>query len=107
MNKRQAKKMRNKVVYPIVDEMHLLTLSEEERNAAFKDFESYVQKHFRYFHYKDRHKLIRKPCIYAFPISSNVSADDKQYVSNMMKRVRTYQAISVTQECSGLFVGKD
>lgn len=102
MNKRQAKKMRNKVVYPLVDEMNLLTLSEEERKAAFKDFEGYVQKHFRYFHYRDMYKLIRKPCLYAFPIGSNVSAEAKQYVLDMMRRVRTNHPTRVSQECAGL-----
>lgn len=102
MNKRQAKKMRNKVVYPIVDEINLLTMSEEEREACFTEFDAFVQKHFRYFHYKDKTALIKKACIYSFPVGSKVTEETKTYVADMMKRVRTYrQMTEVTQVYSG------
>ena len=67
MNKRQAKKARKKVTYPLVDEMNLLTLSAEEYKAAMTDFHQFVQKYCRYKHYRDRYKKIRFNC-YHFPV---------------------------------------
>lgn len=95
MNKRQAKKMRNKVVYPLVDEMNLAAASVEEREAAYEDFDKYVQKHYRYFHYKDKYKVLKKTCLYVFPVQS----EERKFLEDMIKRVRTYhQPTKVTQE---------
>ena len=58
MNKRQAKKYRKKVVYPIIDEFNLLTLNQEELDKAIKDFDEYCIKHRHYKHYKDRKSVV-------------------------------------------------
>lgn len=73
MNKRQAKKVRKKVVYPLVDEFNLISMNAEEIKDAYKEYDDYVQKHFRYFHYRDRHKVAMKPCLYRYPIGEAVS----------------------------------
>lgn len=80
MNKRQAKKARKKVVFPLVDEMNLLTLSKEEYEEAMKDFHDWVWKHCRYKHYKDRYKKIFGfPC-YRFPVG-------KEYMERRTKAI--------------------
>ena len=108
MNKRQAKKMRNKVVYPIVDEINLLTMSEEERDTAYRNFDVFVQKHFRYFHYKDKTTLIKKPSFYFFPVGSKVTEETRAYIAEMMRQVRTYrQMTEVTQLRPKEYQGKN
>lgn len=62
-----------KVFYPLVDEMNLLTLNEEEYKKAMKAFETYVQKYCRYKHYRDKERLQRgHVCTFAFPIGKNM-----------------------------------
>lgn len=76
MNKRQSKKSQKKVTRLLVDEMNLLTLSEEECKAAMKDFEKFEQKHCRYKHYKDKDKYKNSGFgIYRFPVG-------KEYAGN-------------------------
>ena len=67
MNKRQAKKIRRKVKIPFADEMNLLALNKEEYEQAMKDFNNYVQKHCKYYHYRDKYKSVP---IYHFPVGS-------------------------------------
>ena len=73
MNKRQAKKVRKKVVYPPVDEFNLISMSAEEIKDAHKEYDDYVQKHFRYFHYRDRRKVAMRPCFYRYTVGEAVS----------------------------------
>lgn len=79
MNKRQSKKARKKVIHLLVDEMNLLTLSEEECKAAMEDFEKFEQKHCRYKHYKYKYKNsgfgTYRFRIYRFPVG-------KEYARN-------------------------
>lgn len=51
MNRRQAKKASKKVIFPMGDEMNLLTLIPEEYEKTMKDFYHYVQKYCCYKHY--------------------------------------------------------
>lgn len=74
--------MRKKVIYPIVDEMNLLTLDEEEYAQAMKDFEAYVQKYCRYFHYRDKERVMRERMFsYAFPVGKKT----KQFLEELYK----------------------
>lgn len=73
MNKRQAKKYRKKVIYPIIDEFNLLTLNQEELDKARKDFEEYCLKHRRYKKYRDKNKIMNEPCFYRYPVGKAVS----------------------------------
>ena len=68
MNKRQLKKYRNKVIYPLIDEMNLLTLNQDELKEAIEGFERYCMRHYHYKHYKDREKLMNKRCYYCYPV---------------------------------------
>lgn len=86
MTKRKKKKARKKVVYPVIDQMNLITLNEKEQAAALADYERYVQKHFRYFHYKDKEKLRYKPCYYQFPVGELT----RKYLDNIFQRARRY-----------------
>ena len=81
MNKRQAKKTRKKVVYPLVDEFNLISMTAEEIKDAYKEYNDYVQKHFRYFHYQDRRKVAMKPCLYRFPVGEAV----RKYCDEILK----------------------
>lgn len=94
MNKRQAKKMRRKVTYPLVDEMNLLTYTTpEEYENAQKDFEQYVQRHCRYKHYKDKGK-IRGGLFYHFPVGEAY----KKYFEEMLRTTRCFNvSTQVTQ----------
>lgn len=89
MNKRQAKKASKKVVYPLVDEFNLLTLSPKEHEEALKDFYDYAQRHFRYKRYKDKWKKYRKPCTYRFPVGEAY----RETLNNFLKNARRYQSV--------------
>lgn len=78
MNKRQAKKARNKMVYPFADEMNLLTLNQEEYQQAMKEYDDYAWKYGRYKHYKDKKWKARSMGEYYFPIG--------QATKNAMKK---------------------
>jgi len=84
MNKRQAKKARRKVVPPFADEMNLLTLSDEEYKEAMKEFDDFIWKNCRYFHYKDKYK---KPMLrYIFPAGQKY----REFIEHMIKTSRKY-----------------
>lgn len=72
MNKRQVKKYRSKVVYPLVDEYNLLTLDEDEYKKAINDYKNYCIKHCSYKHYKDKDKVFKRPFFYSFPIGESM-----------------------------------
>lgn len=91
MNKRQAKKARKKIIYPFIDEMNLLTLNTEELKKARTDFENYVQRHFRYKHYRSKDKLLEKPCYYRFPVVESV----RKYYEYSLKTARRYNVTPV------------
>ena len=80
------------MVYPLVDEFNLLTLNAEELKGAIADYQKYAQKYYRYYHYRDREKLIRKRCCYTHPVGKAIS----EYYQDMLKRTRKYNAPSVT-----------
>lgn len=87
MNKRQVKKMHKKVIYPFVDEMNLLTLSQEELENAIADFNDYVFKHCRYKHYKDKEIISKRFCLYTFPVGESV----RNYYETILSRAASYQ----------------
>lgn len=89
MNKRQAKKAARKVVYPLVDEMNLLTLSPEEYKQAMRDFHDYMQKHCRYKRYKDKKKCRMQACVYRFPVGEAY----RETLNNFLKSVRRRNAL--------------
>lgn len=97
MNKRQAKKYRSKVVYPIIDEFNLLTLDEKELKEAQKDFENYCLKHHHYKRYKDREKIGNKPCFYRYPVGKSVS-DFIKLTSGRNKPVIVYQNLDILKD---------
>jgi len=86
MNKRQIKKKRKKVVCPLVDELGILTLNAEEYRKAITDYQNYVLRHFSYYHYRDKQKLYRKPCIFVYPVGEAC----RSYMDELMKRTRRY-----------------
>lgn len=92
MNKRQTKKARKKVVYPLIDEFNLLTMNAEEVKAAHKEYDDYIQKHFRYFHYRDWRKVARKPCFFKYPVGEAA----REYYEGVLKRVRKYEVPTET-----------
>ena len=100
MNKRQAKKARKKVVYPLADEFNLLTLNAEELEEAIADYQKYAQKYCRYYHYRDREKLMRKRCYYVFPVGKT----GREYCQGMLKRARKHNSppVKVVQEMNGI-----
>lgn len=83
MNRRQAKKASKKVIFPMGDEMNLLTLIPEEYEKTMKDFYHYVQKYCCYKHYRDRYKKGRLPFGYHFPVGEGVRKQFEQ-VLNMV-----------------------
>lgn len=86
MNKRQAKKDRQKFVYGLADEWNLATMDEEELKAARKEFEDYCRKHRHYKHYRDREKIIKKPCMHHYPSSKA----QREYLLHMLQMVNGY-----------------
>lgn len=84
MNKRQAKKARRKVTPPFADEMNLLTLSDEEYKEAMKEFDDFIWKNCRYYHYKDKYKKAMLP--YRFPVGQKC----KEFMEKMIKTARKY-----------------
>lgn len=99
MNKRQAKKYRKKVVYPIIDEFNLLTLNQEELDKAIKDFDEYCIKHRHYKHYKDKKKIMNEPCLYSYPVGKSAIG----FYEKMFSLTRKYtKSIRVTQSIDDL-----
>lgn len=98
MNKRQAKKARRKVTYPLIDEMNLLTLSAEEYKAAMADFEQFVQKHCRYKHYKDRYKKSGFG-LYHFPVGKEYA---ERFIQSILKHARKFNVDVVVQDNDAL-----
>ena len=93
MNKRQAKKARKKVTYPLVDEMNLLTLSLEEYQKAMADYHEWVYKHCRYKHYRDRYKNMGFNC-YHFPVGEA----HKESMQSLFKSARKMNVQVVIQD---------
>lgn len=75
-----------------MDEFNLISMNEEEFKAARKEYDDYVQKHFRYFHYRDWHKVARKPCLYRYPVGEAA----RKYYEGVLKRVRKYKVPTET-----------
>lgn len=99
MNKRQAKKYRKKVAYPIIDEFNLLTLNQEELDKAIKNFDEYCIKHRHYKHYKDKKKIMNEPCLYGYPVGKSVI----NFYEKMFSSTRKYtKSIRVTQSLDDL-----
>jgi len=87
MNKRQAKKARKKIAYPLVDEMNLLTLSPEEYKKAIADYHEWAYKHCRYMHYRDKYKGLRMGFnSYHFPIGEASKKQMQSMIQNARKR---------------------
>lgn len=80
MNKRQLKKCKNKIAYPLVDEYNLLTLNADEYKKAIEDYKNYCRKYYRFKCYKNKHKILKKPFIYNFPIGQAT----KDYMMQML-----------------------
>ena len=87
MNKRQVKKANKKVVYPLVDETNLVTLSPEEQEQALADLHKWVHQHCRYKHYKDKYKRLR---CYSFPIGDAYKEKYKAQMEARLKMARGY-----------------
>lgn len=70
MNARQAKKYRKKVVVPffMMDEMCLISMTEEEQKEYFKARKKFMERYCQYKHYRDKDNIdnIRQN-YYAFP----------------------------------------
>lgn len=92
MNKRQVKKTKKKVIYPLVDEFNLISMNTEEFKAARKEYYDYAQKYFRYFHYRDKYKVARKPCLFRYPVGEAA----REFLEGMFKRRRKYKGSTET-----------
>ena len=92
MNKRQRKKKMKKYLPIIADEANLLTMTDNEREQAFKDYENYKEK----FAYKKNYKNFKegKPLHYFFPVSQRLN-DFLTSVSSVARG--TSNTIKVTQ----------
>lgn len=94
MNKRQAKKYRSKVVYPMMTDEFLGTLNQEEVKEARKDIEEYCLKYRHYKHYRDRDKIRGRPC-YCYPVEMAIL---KLYVTIVSLFWRS-EPVMVTVSC--------
>lgn len=90
MNKRQAKKYRRKIVYPFMDEANLLTLTKEEREEALKELDDFCVKYRHYHHYRDKKRIMDKPCCYRFPLGSLVTTE-KDFLERIYRTARKYK----------------
>ena len=88
-NKRKHKKRLKKCFNPIVDELGILTMSEEERVAFYKNVQKYSLRCFSYKRYKDKEKARKKamehPTIYA-PSGKAI----EKHLLEMSKTIRGY-----------------
>ena len=92
MNKRQLKKKQNKYLPVIADEITLLTMTEEERKKAFKEFLRFRER----FAYRKRYKDLKrkKALVYVYPIGKKFS-ETLQKTSNLARGPR--KTLEVTQ----------
>ena len=89
MNKRQAKKDRQKFVYGLIDEWNLITMDKEEQEAAQREYMEYCRKYRHYKHYHDREKILMEPCVYTYPVG-------KKYAEHIQKMLKTARGYHVT-----------
>lgn len=90
MNKRQVKKYRSKVSYPMADEMNLLSYNKEEYEQAIKDYNNFCYRFCHYHHYKDKKRFISKPLYYFFPLGESTKLAYEKLVSVARTRKTTY-----------------
>jgi len=82
VNKRQRKKKQKKYLPVIADEFTLLTMTEEERNKAYKDFLNYRER----FAYRKRYKDLKekRTLTYAYPFGEKL-ANSLNAISNLAR----------------------
>lgn len=85
MHKRQKKKNKKKYLPIIADEAYLLTMTDEERTSADKDYMAYRERYAFRKKYKDlKHG---KPLHYYFPLGQKFSESMKE-LSTVARRNR-------------------
>lgn len=81
MNKRQLKKKKKKCLPVIVDEFNLLTMTDDEREKAYKKYEEYVRR----YSYRKKYKNLKgKHLVYFYPVGNQMG----NMISEMSRRVR-------------------
>lgn len=98
MNKRQKKKKEKKYLPIIADEANLLTMTSEEREKAFDDYERFREK----YAYRKKYKDLKEgePLRYYFPIG-NKYADEFKIMSDIA-RSKDQKFVTVTQSLDDL-----
>lgn len=95
MKKRQKKKNQKKYLPIIADEVNLLTMTNEEREQAFKDYERFRERYVYRLKYKDLKE--GKPLFYVFPAGAKFSNAIKEIYSvarRARKRTTVIQSIN-------------
>lgn len=98
MNKRQRKKKEKKYLPIIADEFNLLTMTDEEREKAFADYEKFREKYAYRKRYKDLKK--GKRLRYYYPIGKKYAESLTEL--NNITRSGESKPITVTQSLDDL-----
>ena len=83
MNKRQIKKTKSKTVFPYFDEFRLIGMTPEEREAERALYKKFLDSHCRFFHYRDKKKIVRRcyvPIKTTVPKLAGVDRDHASFV---------------------------
>lgn len=103
MNKRQKKKRKKKYLPVIADEFNLLSMSDEEREKAYRDYENFVRRYAYRMKYKN---LKGKFLTYYFPVGQN-SSKYLTEVSDRCRRERKKPLCTITQGISDFNILQD
>ncbi|MCM3227542.1 hypothetical protein [Terribacillus saccharophilus] len=107
MRKRQKKKNQKKYLPIIADEFNLLTMTADERNKAWKEYDAFREKHGFRKKYKDLKNA--NPLTYYFPVGRginnimNAESTIRKGISNVVKHHAAH-VVTMTLED---FIGKE
>ncbi|WP_288328077.1 hypothetical protein [uncultured Clostridium sp.] len=90
MNKRQKKKKEKKRILVIADEANLLTMTDEEREQALKDYKNFCKRYTYRKKYKDLKE--RKHLFYSFPFGKS----SREWLNSIAKIGRRNRKTPVT-----------
>lgn len=107
MNKRQKKKLEKRKIYIFADEFNLLTMTDEEREKAWRDYKRFSKKYAFFKTYKEYKASKMKRLYYSFPVSESFNSKLQEVNSNINGIANQKNSHKVTQRLSDFLNVKD
>lgn len=104
MNKRQRKKKKKKYLPVIADEHNLISMTDEERELAIKEYEKFVEK----YAYRKKYKNLKgKYLNYYYPVGKTARESLRKISELCSKKNCSTQPIIVKQSISDINIRND